>query len=135
MTNAVWTRYVAQHVEEWVRWLRNVHIPSYTDLTERFMLLNPHYRPPPDAIHNETDPLLKMLWNEEFVSSLSNKGLQVWANGTVAQFLDELRTYNGFLEIRKVCDFMEANLAWFERVYAFIRADIIQYLRAIGRDI
>lgn len=67
--------------------------------------------------------------------TLSQKGLLVWANGTVADLVDELRSYQNIKEIKIVCDFMDSNLLWFERVYAFTRADIISYLRSIGKPI
>lgn len=135
MTNPVWRRYTAENVELWLKWLKNVHIPSYIDLTQRFINLNPAYRPPPESLHDEQDLLRQMLWNEAFVLSLSDKGLLVWANGNVADLIDELRNYQSINEIKIVCDFLEANLSWFERVYAFTRADIISYLRSQGKNI
>jgi hypothetical protein len=135
LSNLVWRRYVATNIEDWLKWLRNVHIPSYIDLTQRFINLTPAYRPDSEAVFNQEDPLLSLLWNEEFVLSLSPKGLQVWANGTVSQFLDELMLYRKFPEIVQIVSLIESNLAWFERVYAFARADIIFYLRNLGRNI
>ena len=134
-SNPVWKRYVAENVEKWLTWLKNVHLPSYVDLTQRFINLNPAYRPPPESLHDEQDLLRQMLWNEEFIFSLSDKGLLVWANGNVSDLVDELRVYQSIKEIRIVCDLIESNLSWFERVYAFGRADIIKFLREEGRNI
>jgi len=65
-----------------------------------------------------------------------DKGLKVWANGTVGELIDEMRPYGiKFPEITTVCNFMDSNLTWFERLYAFGRADIILFLRAEGRNI
>ena len=97
--------------------------------------MTPAYRPDSESVFNQEDPLLSLLWNEEFVLSLSDKGLQVWANGTVSQFVDELMLYRKFPEIVQIVSLIESNLAWFERVYAFARADIIFYLRNLGRNI
>jgi len=133
--NPVWKRYVAENVEKWLTWLKNVHIPSYIDLTQRFINLNPSYRPPPENLHDEQDLLRQMLWNEEFIFSLSDKGLLVWANGNVSDLVDELRVYQSIKEIRIVCDLIESNLSWFERVYSFTRADIISYLRNSDKNI
>lgn len=135
MFNPVWKRYVAENVEKWLTWLKNVHIPSYIDLTQRFINLNPSYRPPPENLHDEQDLLRQMLWNEEFIFSLSDKGLLVWANGNVSDLVDELRVYQSIKEIRIVCDLIESNLSWFERVYSFTRADIISYLRNSDKNI
>jgi len=133
--NPVWKRYVAENVQRWLTWLKNVHLPSYIDLTQRFINLNPAYRPPPENLHNEQDLLRQMLWNEEFIFSLSDKGLLVWANGNVSDLVDELRAYQSIKEIKIVCDLIESNLSWFERVYSFTRADIISYLRNSGKNI
>ena len=58
-----------------------------------------------------------MLWNETFIKGLSDKGLAVWANGTVGELVDEMRPYGiKFKEIATVCDFIDSNLTWFERV-------------------
>ena len=134
-SNPVWKRYVAENVEKWLTWLKNVHLPSYVDLTQRFINLNPAYRPPPESLHDEQDLLRQMLWNEEFIFSLSDKGLLVWANGNVSDLVDELRVYQSIKEIRIVCDLIESNLSWFERVYSFTRADIISYLRNSDKNI
>ena len=104
-------------------------------MTQRFINLNPAYRPPPENLHNEQDLLRQMLWNEEFIFSLSDKGLLVWANGNVSDLVDELRAYQSIKEIKIVCDLIESNLSWFERVYSFTRADIISYLRNSGKNI
>ncbi len=135
MFNPVWKRYVAENVHRWLTWLKNVHLPSYIDLTQRFINLNPAYRPPPENLHDEQDLLRQMLWNEEFIFSLSDKGLLVWANGNVSDLVDELRAYQSIKEIKIVCDLIESNLSWFERVYSFTRADIISYLRNSGKNI
>ena len=135
MFNPVWKRYVAENVQRWLIWVKNVHLPSYIDLTQRFINLNPAYRPPPENLHDEQDLLRQMLWNEEFIFSLSDKGLLVWANGNVSDLVDELRAYQSIKEIKIVCDLIESNLSWFERVYSFTRADIISYLRNSGKNI
>ena len=70
-----------------------------------------------------------MLWDEDFILGLSDKGLQVWANGTVAELVDEMRPMVSVDEIDAICDFMDSHLTWFERVYAFGRADIIGFLQ------
>ena len=43
--NPVWVRYTSLHIEDWLRWMRGVHLRSYVELTERFIDLNPHYIP------------------------------------------------------------------------------------------
>ncbi len=66
-SNPVWKRYVSENVETWLTWLKNVHLPSYIDLTQRFINLNVSYRPPPETLHDEEDLLSKMLMIEAFI--------------------------------------------------------------------
>ena len=136
LPNLVWRRYVSEMVEKWLRWCRNIHLPSHIDVMQRFIALNPGYIPSGDTTNSDIALVKDMLWDEEFLLSLSDKGLQVWANGTIGEFVDEMRPYGRkFPEIRIISDFIDANLSWFERVYAFGRADIIRFLREEGRNI
>jgi len=136
LPNLVWRRYVAEMVAKWLRWCRNVHLPSHMDVMGRFIALNPGYIPKRDTTDSDVAIVKDMLWDEEFLLGLSDKGLQVWANGTMGEFVDEMRPYGvKFPEMSIISDFIDANLSWFERVYAFGRADIIRFLREEGRNI
>ena len=127
---------MSEMVANWLRWCRNVHLPSHIDVMQRFIALNPGYIPKGDTTNSDIALVKDMLWDEDFILSLSDKGLQVWANGTMGEFVDELRPYGiKFPEIALLSNFMDANLSWFERVYAFGRADIIRFLREEGRNI
>jgi|SaaInlV_125m_DNA_1040241.scaffolds.fasta_scaffold03487_11 hypothetical protein len=136
MPNPVWRHYVAQMIPEWLRWCRNVHLPSHMDVMNRFIALNPGYIPVRATTNPDIAMVRDMLWNDDFILGLSDKGLSVWANGTVGELIDEMRPYGlKFPEIKRICNFMDAHLTWFERVYAFGRADIITFLRQEGRNI
>jgi len=136
LPNAVWQRYVAENVEKWLSWCRNVHLPSHIDLMNRFIALNPSYIPSRTPTNSDIALVRDMLWDENFILSLTDKGLSVWANGTIGEWVDELRPYGKkFPEIKDICDFVDSNHSWFERAYAFGRADIILFLREAGRNI
>jgi len=136
LSNPIWRRYAAEKMAEWLKWCRNVHLPSHMDVMNRFIALNPGYIPKRDTTDSDIALVKDMLWDDRFLLGLSDKGLQVWANATVAELVDEMRPYGiKFNEIERVCNFMDAHLSWFERVYAFGRADIITYLRTEGRNI
>ena len=136
MPNPVWRHYVPQMIPEWLRWCRNVHLPSHMDVMNRFIALNPGYIPVRATTNPDIAMVRDMLWNDDFILGLSDKGLSVWANGTVGELIDEMRPYGlKFPEIKRICNFMDAHLTWFERVYAFGRADIITFLRQEGRNI
>lgn len=136
MPNPVWKHYTANHIESWLDWIRNIHLRSHLELFERFIKLNPHFVPSQHERKSEAKLVEKLMWNPEYINSLSDKGLQVWVSSSFADFIDELRIYGKrFNEIRKIADFLDSHIAWFERVYAFVRADIIQYLRNLNRNI
>ena len=136
MPNPVWRHYVAEMIPNWLRWCRNVHLPSHIDLMNRFVALNPGYIPVRDTTNSDIAMVKDMLWDEKFLLSLSDKGLAVWANGTIGELIDEMRPYaRQFQEIEQIANFMDSHLSWFERVYAFCRADIISFLRSQGRNI
>ena len=136
MSNLVWKHYVAHHIESWLDWIKNIHLKSHIELFEKFIDLNPHFVPSQHRDDAEVKLIEKLMWNPEFINTLSDKGIAVWVTASFADFIDELRVYsNRFLEIKKICDFLDAHLWWFERIYAFVRADIIEYLRNQGRNI
>ena len=123
-------------MESWLDWIRNIHLRSHLELFERFIELNPHFVPSQNERKSEVKLVEKLMWNPEYINSLSDKGLQVWVSSSFADFIDELRIYGErFSEISKIADFLDSHIAWFERVYAFVRADIIQYLRNLNRNI
>ena len=127
---------MSEMIPKWIRWCRNVHLPSHIDVMQRFIALNPGHIPKRDTTDSDVALIKDMLWDEDFLLGLSDKGLQVWANGTVGELIDEMRPYSSkFSEIEVLSNFMDANLSWFERVYAFSRADIIRFLREEGKNI
>jgi hypothetical protein len=136
LSNPIWRRYAAEKMADWLQWCRNVHLPSHIDVMSRFIALNPGYIPTRNGKNTDIALVKDMLWDESFLLRLSDKGLKVWANGTVGELIDEMRPYGfKFPEITIVCDFMDSHLTWFERLYAFGRADIILFLREEGRSI
>ena len=107
LPNLVWRRYVAEMMAQWLRWCRNVHLPSHMDVMNRFIALTPGYIPTRDTTNSDIALVKDMLWDESFLLSLSDKGLQVWANSTVGELIDEMRPYGVKLpEIRVICNFM-----------------------------
>lgn len=135
--NPVWAAYCARRIEEWIEWLENIQIDSYVELSERFIGLNPHYIPTDADRGSSTGQTFERLMiDEEFIASLSDQGLLVWANSGVADFVLALDAYTPVsVRIRRVTRFFAKHLNWFERVYAYLRAGIIADLRDSGRSI
>ena len=135
--NPVWARYCAEQMEDWLTWLNNVHVLSYVELCERFIELHPYYTPTRGKTFNDSMELLeRMFLNHDYIHSLSDIGLRVWANSSIADFVNALEIYaNRYPDLRTVRNFFIRNLAWTDRLYRFARAEIIADLRESGRDI
>lgn len=135
--NPVWASFCARKIEDWIEWLRNIQIDSYLELSERFIALNPHYVPSDTDLSSSSGQTFERLMiDEDFIGSLSDQGLLVWANSGVADFVLALDAYSRVsVEIRRVTRFFAKHLAWFERVYAYLRAELIADLREQGRRI
>jgi hypothetical protein len=135
--NPVWASYCSRRVEDWIEWLTNIQIDSYIELSERFIRLNPHYVPSDSDLSSSSGQTFERLMiDPEFISSLSDQGLLVWANSGVADFVLALDAYSPVSpHVRRVTRFFAKHLGWFDRVYAYLRASIIADLRAEGRSI
>jgi len=133
--NPIWSRFCAIQLETWLEWLRNIHLRSYFDLGDRFIMLNPYYYP--SAEDQEALPIFnRLMINEDFIGSLSDKGILVWANSGFQDFVEALRPYgNRYSEIAQIITYFETHLQWFRRVYQFLRSEMIMKLREEGRSI
>ena len=70
--NPVWARYVSEQMLDWLNWLRNIHLKSYLDLSQRFIELNPYYVP--ESSSSEAAELFdRMIVNEEFFETLCDQ--------------------------------------------------------------
>ena len=86
--NPVWASFCARKIEDWIEWLRNIQIDSYLELSERFIALNPHYVPSDTDLSSSSGQTFERLMiDEDFIGSLSDQGLLVWANSGVADFV------------------------------------------------
>ncbi|MBP98865.1 hypothetical protein CMK18_23190 [Candidatus Poribacteria bacterium] len=133
-TNPVWARFCQVQIEGWLEWVTSIHVNSYLEMADRFIALNPYYVP--DTEHDRTPLFDQLMINDEFLSSLSDVGLSVWANSNFRDFLVALRPYGKVdKQLQYVVDFFDSQVAWFSRVYQFVRASAIKGLREEGRQI
>ena len=131
--NPVWARFCAVQIDSWAEWLATIHVNSYLETAERFIGLNPFWVP---TSEDRTPLFDNLMVNDEFLESLSDAGLLVWANSTFRDFVTALRPYGRAVkEIDYVVSFFDTHIAWFSRVYQFIRAEAIMDLRSRGRNI
>ncbi len=132
--NPIWVRYTTLHMEDWLRWMRGVHLRSYVELTERFIDLHPHYIP--TGKEENLSLLDNLLMDREFIESLSDTGIKVWADSTLIDFVRVLELYSSrYSEIAMVVNLFKRQIQWLDRLYRFARAEIISELREAGRQI
>lgn len=131
--NPVWSRFCTVQIDSWAEWLASIHVNSYLETAERFIGLNPFWVP---TSEDRTPLFDNLMVNDEFLESLSDAGLLVWANSTFRDFVTALRPYGRAVkEIDYVVSFFDSHITWFSRVYQFIRAEAIMDLRNRGRNI
>ena len=86
--NPVWASFCARKIENWIDWLSNIQIDSYLELSERFIALNPHYVPSDNDLASSTGQTFERhMIDEQFISSLSDQGLLIWANSGFGEFV------------------------------------------------
>ena len=88
--NPVWSRFCTVQIESWAEWLASIHVNSYLETAERFIGLNPFWVP---TSEDRTPLFDNLMVNDEFLESLSDAGLLVWANSTFRDFVTALRPY------------------------------------------
>ena len=135
--NPIWTHYCANQMQTWLEWLNTVHLNSYLELTERFIVTHPFFVPTNSNFTDTQQGLFdKLVMDKSFISSLSDKGLSIWANSNFVDFIETLEPYGSrYPDIRRLTNFMNLHLEWFTRVYQFFRADMILELREEGRNL
>jgi|DEB0MinimDraft_3_1074331.scaffolds.fasta_scaffold01795_2 hypothetical protein len=128
MANPVWRAFVATQMEVWIDFFNNHHIESYIQMIERFIRLNPYYVPNQNDIESDSAGLLyKLLWNETFNESLSEKGMRVWVASPFTDFIEELKVYQtDYREIALLVVLFSRHILWFERLYAHMRRMMIE---------
>jgi hypothetical protein len=132
--NPIWVRYCSNRMEDWLSWARKVHIRSYVELTERFMDLHPHYIP--SGTESNLVILDKMLMDRDFIESLTDTGIKVWADSNLIDFVRALDIYSSrYPEIKVIVNLFKRRIQWLDRVYRFARAEIIADLRNNDRQI
>ena len=139
MGNPVWRLFIAEQAEEWLEWLKNIHLNSYREMIQRFIYLNPNYVPGsrPTVETGEISNLFsKLMVNEEFILRLSDTGIVVWMNSNIHDFLDELRPYSvPSKEFKTVHDLISTNDFWFHRQFQFLKQELLEFLAENGRQL
>lgn len=134
-TNPIWNRYINLKLEDWLTWIANHSLDAHLGLLRKFILGNPYYIPNLENGIDSDEFLITMLYDEEYLSSLSNKGLSVWYNSDFHDFLQSLMPYTlRNKDLRKLYDFLIKYIWWFDRQYSVIRRYLADKFESEGRS-
>lgn len=139
MGNPVWRLFIAEQAEEWLEWLKNIHLTSYREMIQRFIYLNPNYVPGSNPMLETNDIsnlFTKLMVNKEFILKLSDTGIVVWMNSNIHDFLGELKPYSIVSrEFKMVYKLILENDFWFHRQFQFLKEELLEFLRENGRQL
>ena len=139
MGNPVWRLFIAEQAEEWLEWLKNIHLTSYREMIQRFIYLNPNYVPGSNPMLETNDIsnlFTKLMVNKEFILKLSDTGIVVWMNSNIHDFLGELKPYSiASREFKMVYKLILENDFWFHRQFQFLKEELLEFLRENGRQL
>tara|TARA_R110000824_G_scaffold108439_6_gene255464 strand:- start:4777 stop:5196 length:420 start_codon:yes stop_codon:yes gene_type:complete len=139
MGNPVWRLFIAEQAEEWLEWLKNIHLTSYREMIQRFIYLNPNYVPGSNPMLETNDIsnlFTKLMVNKEFILKLSDTGIVVWMNSNIHDFLGELKPYSiASREFKMVYQLILENDFWFHRQFQFLKEELLEFLRENGRQL
>ena len=139
MGNPVWRLFIAEQAEEWLEWLKNIHLTSYREMIQRFIYLNPNYVPGSNPMLETNDIsnlFTKLMVNKEFILKLSDTGIVVWMNSNIHDFLGELKPYSiASREFKIVYKLILENDFWFHRQFQFLKKELLEFLRENGRQL
>tara|TARA_R110000803_G_scaffold40061_10_gene86284 strand:- start:1192 stop:1608 length:417 start_codon:yes stop_codon:yes gene_type:complete len=135
MANPVWNKYILTSMPNWLQWFANNHTKAHVQVFEKFLMANPYYLPDIDFLENSPDTfILSLIYDREFINSLSSKGLQVWYYSDFKDFLNTLRPYaSKNRDLMMLYNSFLKNLWWFDRVYSAIRNQLAQDLEDEGK--
>ena len=94
MLNPIWKKYVALQMPTWLEWIANNPLISHIEMLQRFILTHPYYIPNFYEDNSSTELLMNIFNNEDFINSLSPKGIDIWYHSNISEFKDVLIVYN-----------------------------------------
>jgi len=135
MGNPVWKVFISNQVPIWLEWFSNIHLKSYLEMSERFIMAYPYYTPNKEDDFDKKGLFEKLMIDEKFIDSLSDKGVFVWFNSDFYDFIDELIPYcEEFDEIDKIRSFFIKYDWWFNKLHTSLRNDLLDYYHSKGRS-
>ena len=135
MVNPVWNRFVIEQMPKWLEWCANNPLNSHLEMLEKFIMANPYYIVDIDEVDRNDELLNEIMVSEEFIYTLTDKGLKVWYYSNFKDLLEVVSIYaKNNRDIRALYRVLCKYLWWFERVYAYVREGLAKKLEVQGRS-
>ena len=130
---------IVKSIPKWLEWFANNHLQSHIHLLEKYLMANPYYIPNIKEIEsskNSVDEILiTLVYDKDFLDSLSNKGLSVWYYSDFSDFLEAFRPFaTKNKDLYLIYRSFNKNIWWFDRVYSSIRTQIANQYELEGKS-
>ena len=133
MLNPIWKKYVALQMPTWLEWIANNPLISHIEMLQRFILTHPYYIPNFDEDNSSTELLMNIFNNEDFINSLSPKGIDIWYHSNITEFKDVLIVYNEeYPDLNLIINLISKYEWWFERTYSEFKKNILIQYQSLG---
>tara|TARA_R100000963_G_C4643513_1_gene107306 strand:+ start:966 stop:1379 length:414 start_codon:yes stop_codon:yes gene_type:complete len=133
MLNPIWKKYVALQMPTWLEWIANNPLISHIEMLQRFILTHPYYIPNFDEDNSSTELLMNIFNNEDFINSLSPKGIDIWYHSNISEFKDVLIVYNEkYPDLNLIINLISKYEWWFERTYSEFKKNILIQYQSLG---
>lgn len=117
----------------WLEWIANNPLISHIEMLQRFILTHPYYIPNFDEDNSSTELLMNIFNNEDFINSLSPKGIDIWYHSNISEFKDVLIVYNEkYPDLNLIINLISKYEWWFERTYSEFKKNILIQYQSLG---
>ena len=136
MLNPIWKKYVSLQMPIWLEWMANNPVISHIEMLQRFILTHPYYVPNFDE-DNETKEILTQIFNnQDFINSLSDKGINMWYHSNIKEFAEVLGDYGlKYPDLQLVIKLLEQYEWWFERTYSEYKKNLLRAYPLIRENV
>lgn len=124
---------MALQMPTWLEWIANNPLISHIEMLQRFILTHPYYIPNFDEDNSSTELLMNIFNNEDFINSLSPKGIDIWYHSNISEFKDVLIVYNEkYPDLNLIINLISKYEWWFERTYSEFKKNMLIQYQSLG---
>ena len=134
MANPIWKKYVSLQMPIWLEWISNNPLVAHIEMLQRFILTHPYYIPNFKEDNQSTEILAQIFNNQDFINSLSPKGIDIWYHSNINELIDSLKIYKEkYPDINLIIELLIEYEWWFERTYSeFKKNMLIKHQSIVG---